>query len=374
MRNNFICMKKSLLTLTLVFAVFIIVLGQSQENIKIGGYRSMYEFIQNSPSIDSKFIIEKRTDSDIEMYGGNDYKVTSTNKEVPLGEIKKRIWGIYDGTSLYINGFHYSGYNWYSKAEIVGKLIYLKIEPPLNKNKQKIIGYKENPYNYNMFGAIGGAIVSAIESSRKEIKRIPILLNLESKNAVFLTRDRMFQLISEFPDLKRDYLLEIETDNEEIVKKYINRLNSKNEFFLFSANSIDQLILKGTENRLKEINDNLYRIDSNITFQDYYAKVLNLSIHPMFENVEIIRSEYSNGELHSIGLRAKHNLDKSKNDTYSDGYNSYKIGTWRYFYENGQPKVLVDFDLMQKKNGRCFEYDQSGRLIKDEFYISGKIK
>lgn len=367
-------MLKSLFTIYLISCIFTLTNAQNFENLKVGGYKYAFEFKNNTPSINNQFLIEERTLEEKINSGGNDYKILSIENKVPLGEIKKEFFGIFDGENFYINAFPYTGYDWYAKAETVGKFIYFKGVPPLNKKVQEKIGFKKTSYTFAfamLGGAIGGGIANIIEETENAKERIPILLNVESGEAIYLTKDRLYTLISNYPDLKQEYFAAYE-DNEEVIIKFINKLNKKDKNLSLSPRDIDEQIQSGLENQLYELMDNLYKTEEDSSFQLYYNKILKLTIHPEFEKVELYHEEYSNGNLKVIGLNAKHKLGESGDDIYSNNNYYNKIGTWRYFYENGQLKNLIDYNLNEKKDGRYLEFDSDGNLKKEKNYNIGK--
>ena len=130
----------------------------------------------------------------------------------------------------------------------------------------------------------------------------------------------------------------------------------------------DENVFKNPESQIYELKENLYKNDTSISYQTYYNKTLSLANNIKFVNAELVQEEYSNGNIKSIGIKAKHKLDNSTDDLYSNINSFYKIGTWRYFHENGQLWILVDYDLTGKKSGQYIEYDNLGNLLKEINY------
>jgi len=131
---------------------------------------------------------------------------------------------------------------------------------------------------------------------------------------------------------------------------------------------IDEQLFKNSEYQIIELKENLYKTDTNTSFQTYYNKILSLANNIKFVNAELVQEEYSNGNIKSIGIKAKHKLDNSTDDLYSNSASLYKIGTWKYFHENGQLWILVDYDLTENKIGRYIEYDNLGNILKESYY------
>ena len=155
------------------------------------------------------------------------------------------------------------------------------------------------------------------------------------------------------------------------IRKIGNFSNTEQDFS-DSLQNIEEQITTLIENPIIKIKENLYKTDTSISYQIYYQNILNLSYNSLFEKIEIVKVEYSNGNVKSVGLKAKHKFGDTGEDIYSSIYNFYKIGTWRYFYENGQLKKLVDYDLNENKDGRYLEYDSDGNLKIEKTFKSGK--
>lgn len=139
--------------------------------------------------------------------------------------------------------------------------------------------------------------------------------------------------------------------------------------------SIDDIIeskINPKKDIINKLKNNLYKIDTIGSYEKYYYRIIKLSAHPDIETIEILSENYSNGNLKSIGLKAKHNLQSHTDDIYSGSNYNNEIGTWRYFFENGQLKKVVDYDLNKNKDGRYIEYDNSGNILKEITYKNGK--
>ncbi|HAF28152.1 MAG TPA: hypothetical protein DCG75_03800 [Bacteroidales bacterium] len=375
-------MKKFFLIIDVILMSFTS-FAQQNSNIKIGGYKYPYEFKLNSPSIEYHFIIEKRSDADIKINGGNDYKIYSENNTIPLYVIKRDVWGFFDGDSLYINAYKYTGYDWYAKADLVGKYLYFKATPPHKKKIQKQIGFDPESNTDGLIllggvagGLVGGVIVGAVaetvEKTKNGTKRIPILLNVETGDAIFLTKEKLYQIISQYSDLKDEYFAETEIDNEIVTLKYIQKLNEKEQAFSLSPEDTKDQLESKLDNQLKELKNNLYKMDTAISYQSYYEKIIGLAKHPDIVEIKVVEENYSNGNLKSVGLIAKYVNPVVGDDVYSNRDWFYKIGTWRYFYKDGQIKICANYDLIENKEGEYILYDQTGQIKKQEEYKSGK--
>lgn len=348
--------------------------AQNNFNLKTGGYKYSFEYKDNTPINNFQFKVEKRSKEEIVNYGGNDYEVISADNKVKQKEIKRDYFGVFDGKDFYINAFPYTGYFWYAKAESFGKYIYFKGVPPLNKKIQDKIGFEKTTYTFAFTlvgGAILGGIVNTIEETQNAKLRIPILLNVETGEAIYLTIERLYIILSKFQDLKQDYFKETEI-TEDVIVKLIDKLNEKDVDLSFSAQEIDDQRHRDLEKQLIELETNLYITEKDSSYQDYYKRILMLTDHPKFESTKLFQKEYSNGNLKSIGIKSRQMLGEFVDDFYESESFYSKIGTWRYYYEDEQLKRIVNYNLKGKKDGKYLEYDKNGKLTKKVLYKQGK--
>jgi len=80
-----------------------------------GGYRDFSELKNKNPSIPYTFNIEKRKISEIKLNEGADYRITSSDKTIFKKFIKKNIFAISTGDTLYINCYLQFAQKWYAK-------------------------------------------------------------------------------------------------------------------------------------------------------------------------------------------------------------------------------------------------------------------
>ncbi len=211
------------LTLTLLLSttfLYGISFGQPLSQIKNGGYTSIDEFKSGTPKYEDSFIIQKRTTADIKAWGGNDYKVESTNSQITKNIIKREIWGIYQNDTLYLNGIPITGLIGFTKVEILGPYSFLKPAFPANRQIQKKYGL-DNPQIGNMFGAIGGAI----QGAQLAVQRIPLVLVFETGELILLTKENLSVILENYPDLKSQLEVDQRPANEEMLLNYIQQLN-----------------------------------------------------------------------------------------------------------------------------------------------------
>ena len=137
-------MKRILIILIALLSSFTIA-GQHFSVPQNGGYTNLYELKTSSPKYEDTFQVVKRSTGDIKAWGGNDYKVESSNKQITKGVIKREIIGICKDDSLYLNGIPITGLIWYAKVEIFGKYCFLRPAYPASPKIIKQFGLKMNP-------------------------------------------------------------------------------------------------------------------------------------------------------------------------------------------------------------------------------------
>ena len=60
------------------------------------------EILQNKPSANYNVALEKRTEGEIKMNGGNDYQLNALDNSTNRGQLKKEVEGYSDGENLYL--------------------------------------------------------------------------------------------------------------------------------------------------------------------------------------------------------------------------------------------------------------------------------
>lgn len=209
-------MKQLILGITLILTSNYTWTQEYQE----GGFKSLNAFNKNTPDYKVDFVISERTTADIKAWGGNDYKIESTDPSITKQIIKREIWGIMKNGSLYLNGIQIVGLHWYAKVEILGKYCFLKPSFPVNQRIQKELGLNDPQYGY-MFGAVGGAI----QGGQMALKRIPLIYNIETGDKMLLAEPNIKNIIQDHPDLKSEFEKEPDKRNEEILLSYLRKVN-----------------------------------------------------------------------------------------------------------------------------------------------------
>lgn len=128
-----------------------------------GIYMSFEHFVKNVPTYNYKFKVIRRTDFDIAMMGGNDYKIE------PIDSFPKSIirnaWVICDSNYCYINCKQFSKNRFYSLLTFEKDYAYFSALPFKTSNAYSLA---------YMGGAIGGAIAGASAALERNLYKIYI--------------------------------------------------------------------------------------------------------------------------------------------------------------------------------------------------------
>ena len=208
-----------------VLALFLLFLSKTWcQVLQNGGFENLQDFINNNPTYEDSFIVNKRTIADIKAWGGSDYKIESQDPSITKKIIKKKIWGIVKNDTLYLNGIPITGLAGYVKVEILGKYSFMHPAFPINSKIQDELGVDSSQFGY-MFGAIGGAI----QGAQIAVKRISLIYNMETGEKMLLTKQSIFKMLQNHLDLREEFMQEPDHENEEMLLKYLIMINKAEE-------------------------------------------------------------------------------------------------------------------------------------------------
>jgi hypothetical protein len=178
-----------------------------------GGYKTFEEFQKKQPSIPFVFQITRRTNGDIKFNGGVDYKVTSDS--IDKSTIKKDIYAISSGDTLYMNCFAHKVQFWYAKVVVEGKYIAFEGGIPMDKNSDVVAAGVA-------FGPLGGGIAGA----HAAMLRYLFVMEATVGKIRQLDRKYLTSLLEPYPHLKNQYLNEQKVEDKETLLKYLKLINS----------------------------------------------------------------------------------------------------------------------------------------------------
>lgn len=201
--------------LLFITSVFVIQISCSQgTNYPKGAYKTSIEFKNKEPSILFEFNIEKKTNSEIVMYGGADYKVTSINDLVKKKTIKKEIFAISTGDTLYLNCYLQQAQKGYAKVISEGE--YIVFIGPVNNGDVAAMSSQGSSS-----GAIGGAIAGAEIAGMRDLYVLDALQSMARP----LNRVLLRKILKPYPDLLQLYENEDDMNSHEVMLKYLIFVN-----------------------------------------------------------------------------------------------------------------------------------------------------
>jgi len=169
---------------------------------------SFDELVSKTPTENYDVKIQKREPSEIQFNGGNDYKLVSEDKSIKKRVLKKDIWAISDGHTLYINGLNYKCQQWYSKVDDEGKYLIFKAAVP---NSEAATA-----------GLLGGAIGGAMIAERRYV----YLIDAKTGEFSLVKKKNIHEVLSDFPEKLSEYDKEEDPKSVDVIFKYVKTLNN----------------------------------------------------------------------------------------------------------------------------------------------------
>tara|TARA_R110002051_G_scaffold130577_2_gene204441 strand:- start:50323 stop:50967 length:645 start_codon:yes stop_codon:yes gene_type:complete len=187
-----------------------------------GIYMSFEEILKKEPSNSASLEIIKRSNTDIKMSGGNDYKLRSNDKLISNKDIRKDFWGYSKGDTLFINCFQYEIQQGYTPLLSDGK--YLVITAGLSSNLDM---QEYQLQNKKLLGAYFGPVVGGIQGAKLAMLRFIYVIDKETKTVKTVSPDYLKALLLREQDLFVAYQKEEEPENPNIIMKYLLLNNKK---------------------------------------------------------------------------------------------------------------------------------------------------
>ena len=187
-------------------------------------YSNLKDLLAHDGDTVTALKIEKRTKNNISLSGGADYKISADTDKSLCKYLKKRCFAVRDEKgNLYLNcrKLRYKKLRfgaWYAPAVQLGKNIYFCAMP-----LGSVIGgnfVEEDDVK------LGGNIGDALAASSLVTKRVCYELNGETGKVDFLGKDRMLQLLKNYPELKQAYLKD-DSQEAKHTFKYLLELQNK---------------------------------------------------------------------------------------------------------------------------------------------------
>jgi len=204
--------------------VFLLILSGFQANAQQqkypkGAYMSFEEIVKKTPSKQLDLTIEKRSKGDIKMVGGNDYKLTTEDKSIEKKMLKTELWAYSLGDTLFINCFQYKVQLWYACIISDGK--YLIFKGGLSQNQDL---YKKQMKMAALFGAMGGAFAGA----KMALMRFVYIIEKSTNILKIINSEALKELLADRKDLLEQYEKEANKEDDQIIIKYLELINTEN--------------------------------------------------------------------------------------------------------------------------------------------------
>ena len=162
----------------------------------------------------------RRTVNQLYLSGGADYEIYSIDNKQLTKYLKKRCYAVRLNDTLYVNcrNIRYKKYrfgSWYAIGEMVKGKLYFSAQP-LGQIASSSFIPKET-------SKLGGAVGDAINASGLVTDRVVYEIDPETKNAVFVGRERMLEILKPYPELLDAFSRE-DSESADVIGKYLLKL------------------------------------------------------------------------------------------------------------------------------------------------------
>ncbi len=221
---------KTLMKQFLLLSIFLMIClfpVSSQSLFPKGTYMNCEELINRHPSSLDTFEIRKRSNGDIAMMGGNDFSVSSKSKKISKKKIKKEIFAVSTGDSLFLNCFPLGLQTKYTLAQLDGNFLIFNAGTPSDTNSDILL--VSVAMGSLMGGVMGGVMRHAIGDAAPASKRYPYIMYLNGCRTAMLTRENFTYLLHPYTELYTRFMREKGKDSTEVLiryyKEYVNLIN-----------------------------------------------------------------------------------------------------------------------------------------------------
>lgn len=164
--------------------------------------------------------IEKRTKNQIYLTGGGDYRIEARDNSGLTRYVRSRCYAVQVDSAWYVNcrKMRYQRYRfgqWYASAMWVRGKLYFCAQP-----LGQVAASSAIPAGSMK---LGGEVGDALAASGLVHVRVYYELNPETGRSVFVGKDKMLALLSDFPDLRSAFEQETE-DTAPVIGKYLKAL------------------------------------------------------------------------------------------------------------------------------------------------------
>ena len=186
-------------------------------------YSNLKELVEGRGDTVTILKVEKRSKNQIYLMGGADYRIEAKDNSGLCRYLKSRCYAVRMDTSLYVNckKMRYKRYRfggWYAPAMWVKGRIYFCAQPV-----GQTAASTATPPDATK---LGGEVGDAINASGLVFARVYYELNPETGRSEFVGREKMLELLADYPELKEAFEKET-NESAEVVGKYLRQLAGK---------------------------------------------------------------------------------------------------------------------------------------------------
>lgn len=190
-----------------------------QTKYQKGIYLSFEEILQNKPSANYNVALEKRTEGEIKMNGGNDYQLNALDKSTNRSQLKKEVEAYSDGENLYINCKKLKLYTWYSK--VLSDKKYFVFSGALPEN------YKEYGIELSQLSNMFGAARGALSGMKLALLRFPYILDKTNHKLTLVSSKNINEIFSNDTIILEKFNQDPDKNKMETILKYLVEWNEK---------------------------------------------------------------------------------------------------------------------------------------------------
>lgn len=186
-----------------------------------GVYSNIKELKDNVPFATPDLAIIHRTQEQIERFGGNNYNIFIKGDSASVRKIGKKYFAVSDGKTLFLNCRKLGIGFGFTNVLATGRYLAFKAYLPQH--------YVDDVAGYGaLFGLV--PLMSYHDVRRYDYNTVqyPFLWTLDVRNgrAAVLTYGGMLKLLEPYAELKEAFINEKEKGAEEVMLRYIQKLNA----------------------------------------------------------------------------------------------------------------------------------------------------
>jgi methyltransferase-like protein len=205
--------------LKIIVLFTILNLSYGQVKYQKGIYLTYDEVIANKPSANYNVELEKRTENEIKMNGGNDYQLNALDGTTNRSNLKKLVIAYSDGENLYLNCTKLEISKWYAKV-ISNKKYFVFSGAFPNKYKDYGLELDKLPF---MFGGLGGGL----SAMKLALLRFPYIMEKSTKKITLVSEKNIAEILANDEELMKEYNKDLEKNKIQTILKYLTKWNER---------------------------------------------------------------------------------------------------------------------------------------------------